>query len=76
MAENTFTVKSKRPKSKQKKRRLSHYRIKYVDMVTSLTDPGSWFEPELGLLSVWSFACSLKVQMGFLVVLWFPPTVP
>lgn len=31
-----------------------------------------WFDPELGLLSIWSFACSPCICVGCLSVLWFP----
>lgn len=31
------------------------------------------FNPELGVLSLWIFACSLYVYVGFLQLVWFPP---
>lgn len=33
-----------------------------------------WFDADLGLLSMWSFVCSLLVFVGFIWVLQFPPS--
>lgn len=43
-----------------------------VESVATSQLQSSWFVPELGLLSMWSFSCSLHDCIHFLQVLWFP----